>query len=187
MLSYSMLIFHRSQAEEPLPDNFEPVVPRGQTYDSEKVEFPSGRAALPTYSAAFAQNTPPKQMNFSPRVGPRFTNPSIEPFETDSSSRGTTILTDVSSLPGTYAQRSNDSGYQSNETTYSRDTYYRQTLSDGATLYDQRQLSRHVSVGSQRSYNSASSSSTVKTHGSNPSYSSTGPRNDPFSKRWVIE
>ncbi|KAL5534527.1 hypothetical protein ACEPAG_990 [Sanghuangporus baumii] len=174
-------------AEEPLPDNFEPVTPQGQVYDDEKVEFPSGRAALPTYSAAFAQNTPPRQMKFSPaRVGPRFTNPSIEPFETDSSSRGT-ILTDVSSIPGIYVQRSNDSGYQT-ETIYSRDTYSRQTVPDGATLHDQRQLARRMSVGSQISYSSTSTSSTVKTHTSKHSYGSdSGQRNDPFSKRWMIE
>ncbi|KAL5535245.1 hypothetical protein ACEPAF_3339 [Sanghuangporus sanghuang] len=174
-------------AEEALPDNFEPVTPRGQVYDDEKVEFPSGRAALPTYSAAFAQNTPPRQMKFSPaRVGPRFTNPSIEPFEIDSSSRGT-ILTDISDLPGTYVQRSNDSGYQT-ETIYSRDTYSRQTVPDGATLYDQRQLARQMSVGSQRSYSSTSTSSIVKAHGSKHSYGSdSGQRNDPFSKRWMIE
>ncbi|EJD04260.1 uncharacterized protein FOMMEDRAFT_133567 [Fomitiporia mediterranea MF3/22] len=164
-------------AEEPLPDNFEPVVAKGQMYDDEeKVEFPSGRAALPTFSVAFAMDVPPSQMKFSPpRLGPRFTNPSIEPFE--------------SSTEDSASQRTTDSGYRT-QTTYSRETYQRETPSDAGPFADQRQLSRQTSVGSQRSYSSHSSD---KSHGSNHSYgsysttTSSRGRNDPFSNRWMIE
>lgn len=86
-------------AEEPLPDEFVPVsVNKETTSDEEKVDFPSSRGALPTFSAAFAKNTPPSEMRFgTPRVGPRFTSPSLEPFE--SSTDGISVQSSVSSQP----------------------------------------------------------------------------------------
>ena len=173
-------------AEEPLPDNFEPVVPAGKVYDDEeKVEFPSGRGALPTFSAAFARDTPPSQMKFGPpRLGPRFTNPSIEPFESSSEGRSSQRTTAYSGYQ--HSQGTSDSGYQT-------ETYVRQTLSDQATVFNQGHIARQASVGSQRSYASYSSNSSAKTYGSNRSFGSNSAtsgsdrRNDPFSKRWMIE
>ena len=176
-------------AEEPLPDNFEPVGPQKMdNVDEEKVEFPSGQGALPTFSAAFPKDTPPSQMRFaSPRVGPRFANPSIEPFESDRSSRGT----NDSGHHRTFSRQSNDSGHWT-QTTYSREAYLRETVSDAPPLYDQhRQLSRQASIGSQRSLSSSDSHSSVKSskvsYGSYSSNSSSPRRNDPFSNRWMIE
>lgn len=70
-------------AQEPLPgDDFTPV--KGS--DLEKVDFPSNEKPIPTFSATFGSGSevpPPSQM-FSAsrgRLGPRFFNPSAEPFE----------------------------------------------------------------------------------------------------------
>lgn len=91
-----------------------------------------------------------------PRLGPRFNNPSIEPFETP-----------------TPTERDSESNYQ---TTYSRDTYVRETIADNATVY-QTHMARQASVGSQKSFSSFRSDSSAKSNGSNLS----------MSKRWMIE
>ncbi|EIN13407.1 hypothetical protein PUNSTDRAFT_48389 [Punctularia strigosozonata HHB-11173 SS5] len=83
-------------AQEPLPgDDFATVTPgdveAAYNEKEEKVEFPSttgGSRPIPTFSAAFgagAEVPPPSQMQFAPRhMGPRFNNPSAEPFDTAS-------------------------------------------------------------------------------------------------------
>ncbi|KAI5123715.1 hypothetical protein M0805_000309 [Coniferiporia weirii] len=169
---------HYLNAEEPLPDDFVPVVSGKEVYDEEeKVEFPSGRAALPTFSAAFGRSVPPSQMRFGPpRLGPRFTNPSLEPFELQRDDK---------------ASRAPDVPVQ--PTAYLGDTHSRVTMppantnTDGATLFSSS--SRPTSVGSQKSYSSFGSSSSAETHGrdSSPSAYLAGRRNEAFSGRWMIE
>lgn len=70
-------------AQEPLPgDDFTAVTGS----DIEKVPFPSNDKPIPTFSATFGSGPevpPPSQMfpSRGPRLGPRFFNPSAEPFE----------------------------------------------------------------------------------------------------------
>lgn len=75
-----LLILTLVNAQEPLPgDDFSPVTGP----DIEKIAFPSNEKPIPTFSATFgsgSQVPPPSQM-FSGRLGPRFFNPSAEPFE----------------------------------------------------------------------------------------------------------
>ena len=151
-------------AEEPLPDDFVKVVPEKEDYDDEeKIEFPSGRAALPTFSAAFAKDTPPSQMKFGgPRLGPRFTNPAIQPFEPQ---------------PEVSIPQQQTGTLPSHKTTYSRDMYVRETRTapnmDGSTLYETSNYpSRSASIRSSGSYNN---------------YKSSHSRDEKFSDRWMIE
>ena len=162
-------------AQEPLHDYQE----QEYEYDDEKVEFPSNRA-LPTFSAAFGKGDevpPPSQMKFGPpRMGPRFTNPSIAPFEPQPP--------EPSPLPSTI---------------YSKETYINSNSPSPTEyrVYDNiPQLSRQLSNGSQRSYSSFrsdGSAQTFKTHKSSGSVRSTesgrstnSDRSD-RSRRWVIE
>ena len=152
-----------------MPDDFVQVVPDGERGgkdydDEEKIEFPSGRGALPTFSAAFAKDTPPSQMKFGgPRLGPHFNNPSIQPFEPQP--EDLSPPQQIKPLPR-------------HQTTYSRDLYTSSVSNtDGATLYDSsRHPSRSGSIGSLGSY---------ETYKSNAS--SDRSRFDKFSNRWMIE
>lgn len=99
-------------AEEPLPDEFVQVTSEKHLRsDEEKVEFPVGRrGALPTYSAAFGKDTLPRQMNFgTPRLGPRFTSPSLEPFETPTEGRSVQSSFSASSRSDAHSGRWNSS------------------------------------------------------------------------------
>ncbi|KAL0950737.1 hypothetical protein HGRIS_007511 [Hohenbuehelia grisea] len=79
-------------AQETLPgDDFVPIYP-SNSRDIEKVDFPSNEKPIPTWSVTFGQGQEvpvPSQM-FPPaygaggRLGPRFSNNSAEPFETES-------------------------------------------------------------------------------------------------------
>ncbi|KAH8120511.1 hypothetical protein DFH11DRAFT_1757718 [Phellopilus nigrolimitatus] len=150
-------------AEEPLSDDFIPAVSKKQRYeDEEKIEFPSGRAALPSYSVAFGRGDevpPPSRMKFGPpRLGPRFTNPSLEPFEQQLDESNA----QVPSIPAT-------------QTTYSKALYSEGNAmsttaagTNGSTLYGLAQPTRPLSIGSQRSYASyGSDSSATKSQHSN--------------------
>lgn len=72
-------------AEEPLAGDDYPST------DAEKIDFPSNARPIPTFSAAFGSGSevpPPSQMRFGPRqqmvLGPRFSDTTSEPFETQS-------------------------------------------------------------------------------------------------------
>jgi len=156
-------------AQEPLPgDDFSPVQPDNVTSsDPEKVEFPSARGGIPTFSVAFGKDNdvpPPSQMNFGPpRLGPRFTNPPLEPF-------------DPQPLEG-FEQ-------SLNPTTYSKPAsgaVDAQSDVDTGSVH----LSRQLTNGSQRSFASQKSSASTDSYRSD-----TSSRNNVYldrSKRWVIE
>ena len=148
-------------AEEPLPDEFEPVMAeKGARLDGEKIEFPTGRGALPTFSAAFGKDTPPSQMKFgTPRLGPRFTSPSLEPFETPT--EGRSVQSSFSAQSGSY----NDA--------------YSGRWNTSNTAMD-TQHARSGSIASHKTYSS------YKSSGSSSSGSSQQHAN-PFSKKWEIE
>lgn len=77
-------------AQEPLPgDDFKPVT---GVSDLEKVDFPSNDKPIPTFSVAFGSGdeVPPPTQMFAQRLGPRFYNPSAEPFETPRNTPPTT-------------------------------------------------------------------------------------------------
>jgi len=70
-------------AQEPLPgDDFEPI---NRPEDVEKVAFPSNEKPVPTFSATFGSGSevpvPSQMFKPGPQLGPRFFNPSAEPFE----------------------------------------------------------------------------------------------------------
>lgn len=81
--------------EEALPgDDFKPTMHRAEQdlEAEEKIDFPSFEP-IPTYSEMFnhgvaAPAAPPPMKN--PRLGPRFTNTTLEPFETASRMSGHT-------------------------------------------------------------------------------------------------
>ena len=160
-----MLISTPVNAEEPLPDDFVPAtLEEGINADGEKVDFPSGRGALPTFSVAFANDTPPSQMKFgTPRLGPRFTSPSVEPFETPT--EGRSVQSSFSAQSGSYGGALRGPTIRSETIPHFRSG----------------------SISSQNSY------STYKSTGSSTSTSSLNkPRADrlqanPFSKKWAIE
>lgn len=68
-------------AQEPLPgDDFAPVYGN----DVEKFAFPSQEKPIPTFSGSFGKGADavlPSQMFSAQQMGPRFYNPSAEPFE----------------------------------------------------------------------------------------------------------
>lgn len=153
-------------AEEPLPDDFVSVAINRETVTDggEKVEFPSGRGALPTFSAAFGKDTPPSQMKFgTPRLGPRFTTPSIEPFETPT--EGRSVQSSFSAQPGSYGTASPVQIFTS------------------ASTADNQHF-RSGSIASQKSYSTYKSA--TNSYSSRDSWSDRQ-RVNPFSRKWAIE
>lgn len=79
--------------QEPLQgDDFKSAQPRAEPdlEAEEKIAFPSFEP-IPTYSEMFNQGDPAPSapsMAKNPRLGPRFTNTTLEPFETESSMSG---------------------------------------------------------------------------------------------------
>jgi len=147
-------------AQEPLDDeNTPPAYTPYSFSDPEKVEFPTARGGIPTFSAAFGRGDevpPPSQMKFGPaKLGPRFFNPDAEPFEQQ---RGDEDARSVSSFGTTY-QTAPSAPRES-------------VRSVEAVNFNTTQLSRTISTGSQRSVES---------------YKTTGSFDSMKSKRWVIE
>lgn len=140
----------------------------GGSADPEKVEFPTTRAGVPTFSAAFgrgAEVPPPSQMRFTPpSLGPRFSTPSLEPFEPQHGDEDAQPLPALSISSTRYSKPSlivvdRDIG---NETAFNTNT-----------------LSRQVSNASEKSFDSYKSGSSGA--------SETGTYKSAKSKRWVIE
>lgn len=157
-------------AQEPLSDDAEPDWDSRDAYDEEKVEFPSGRAALPTFSAAFGPGTPPSQMKFGPpRLGPRFNNPSLEPFDPQPSAE--TVSSEQTIYSKTSQSRSNSSA--------SRGTIPIRVLEENGHV-------RSASVNSQKSYSSYRSDSSFRSNGSSRTAQSYGTVVGP-DRRWMIE
>ncbi|KLO19986.1 hypothetical protein SCHPADRAFT_863681 [Schizopora paradoxa] len=152
-------------AQEPLDDENSPPAYTANAYaDPEKVEFPTARGGVPTFSAAFGRGDevpPPSQMKFGPapaKLGPRFSNPDAEPFEPQPGDEDARSLSSVGSNGTTYGKASSGT----------RDS---QMFIDAVT-FNSTQLSRQVSASSQRSMES---------------YKTAGSFDSMKSKRWVIE
>ncbi|KAJ7456580.1 hypothetical protein FB451DRAFT_1342099 [Mycena latifolia] len=102
-------------AQEALPgDDFVPIT-RGE--DIEKVSFPSNEKPMPTFSATFGSGSevpvPSQMFRPSPQLGPRFFNPSAEPFDSRPNSNSSSpisqplaALTRTSSLTRTTSKDS---------------------------------------------------------------------------------
>lgn len=156
-------------SQEPLPgDDFKPAMQQRQDdLESEKIDFPSFEP-IPTYSAMFNQgfNAPvvPPTTKSNPRLGPRFRNTTLEPFETQTN-RSNLVRSD--SLGYTWEVASSFSTTHSNNTT---------------------QLSRQAS---QRS-NGTGYERARPPQDTAPPYSGRHPSTEPHAymdrqKRWVIE
>lgn len=131
------------QAQVPLPgEDFDSVkAPSDRdSYYAEKVAFPSLETSVPTFSAAFGKGDEvplPTQMfpaaTAGTRLGPRFNNPSLEPFDRQPDS------VTQPSVARTYSGRSTASSSSSSAES-SRYSYGSDTLEAGA-----RQGSSHTS------------------------------------------
>lgn len=155
-------------AQEPLPDETTTDWNSKSDYDDEeKVEFPSGRP-LPTFSAAFGNDVPPSQMRFGPpRLGPRFNNPSIEPFDPQPPVESDAMTTYSKSS----ASRTNSSVYHGGEP---------------LKIAEWNEHARSASIGSQRSMSSYKSNSSQHSHKSNNSGHSFGSAAN-TDRKWMIE
>ncbi|TFY71140.1 hypothetical protein EVG20_g1872 [Dentipellis fragilis] len=155
-------------AQEELPgDDFVPVTPHGLgVQDPEKVDFPSNDSPIPTFSAAFGSGSevpPPSQMKFAPRqMGPRFNDPSAEPFEQ--------LRVDIPAPP--LARQGSSPNSTSPMARYGSPTYA-------------RSLTRHGTQASQSSFASMTSSNVSHSTGGSSPGSSEGTIGGRM--RWVIE
>ncbi|KAJ6604213.1 hypothetical protein DFH09DRAFT_967420 [Mycena vulgaris] len=81
-------------AEEPLPGH--DFVPITRAEDLEKVSFPSNEKPVPTFSATFGSGSevpvPSQMFKPSPQLGPRFFNPSAEPFDSHPNSNSSSPI-----------------------------------------------------------------------------------------------
>lgn len=162
--------YYLVNAQELLDDSASEWGSKDAYDDEEKVEFPSGRP-LPTFSAAFGNDVPPSQMRFGPpRLGPRFNNPSLEPFD---------------------PQPPMDSGISDHLTTYSKSSVTTTNSSashsnEPLAIAEWKDHARSASVGSQKSYSSYKSSSSQRSHNSSRSAQLYGSAVGP-DRRWMIE
>jgi len=129
-------------AQELLEDeNTPPAYTPYPNSDPEKVEFPNARGGVPTFSAAFGRGDevpPPSQMRFGPpQLGPRFSNPDAEPFETQPGDEDARSLSSI----GTTYEKASSAPRES-------------PMFIDAANFNTTQLSRNVSTGSQRSVES---------------------------------
>ena len=139
--------------------------PAGYFADPEKVAFPTTRTGVPTFSAAFGRGDevpPPSQMKFTPpTLGPRFSTPSLEPFDRQQGDE------DAEPLPAlTFTTTSRTSPIM-----VDRD------IGQG-NMFNKAQLSRQSSNASEKSFETYKSSSSATSSDSHKSGK---------SKRWVIE
>ncbi|KAJ7124738.1 hypothetical protein C8R43DRAFT_1030586 [Mycena crocata] len=151
-------------AQEALPGDDFVAITRGD--DIEKVSFPSNEKPVPTFSATFGSGSevpvPSQMFRPGPQLGPRFFNPSAEPFESRPNSNSSSpIAAPMAALTRT----SSNNSFQSTAT----------------AMPNKRDSDR--SFGSLNSYYDYSSGDSNHSRRDSESNSTTMGN----SKRWVIE